>query len=205
MVSTITILLVSVLSLYLVWTVFRPGLPQIKSLEDWEAKNHAVDPEMFRVLLDPAEEQYLRQSLPPHEFRALPEKAHGAGPALAGSGGGKCRYVNETGATGEDGSQSSAGQGSGGFDPWRTPASCKLVAGSALFVVEMDFSGLDVIVTRGRNTVQGIAHVSRSDPATTAVGPAAICDGRLRSSGWVNVPVPVVEFLFFPVKSLAVE
>ena len=56
MVSTITILLASVLSLYLVWTVFRPGLPQIKSLEDWEAKNHAVDPELFRILLDPAEE-----------------------------------------------------------------------------------------------------------------------------------------------------
>jgi hypothetical protein len=69
MVSTITILLVSVLSLYLVWTVVRPGLPQIKNLEDWEAKNHCVDPEMFRVLLDPAEERYLRQSLPAKEFR----------------------------------------------------------------------------------------------------------------------------------------
>jgi hypothetical protein len=74
MVSTITILLASVLSLYLVWTVFRPGLPQIKSLEDWEAKNHAVDPELFRILLDPAEEQYLRQSLPPHDFRLFQRK-----------------------------------------------------------------------------------------------------------------------------------
>lgn len=74
MVSTITILLASVLSLYLVWTIFRPGLPQIKSLEDWEAKNHAVDPELFRVLLDPAEESYLRQSLPPHEFRLFQRK-----------------------------------------------------------------------------------------------------------------------------------
>jgi hypothetical protein len=69
MVSTITILLVSVLSLYLVWTIMRPGLPPIKSLEDWEANNHAVEPELFRVLLDPAEERYLRQSLPPREFR----------------------------------------------------------------------------------------------------------------------------------------
>jgi hypothetical protein len=68
MVSTITILLASVLSLYLVWTIFRPGLPQIKSLEDWEAKNHAVDPELFRVLLDSGEEKYLRQALPPGEF-----------------------------------------------------------------------------------------------------------------------------------------
>lgn len=74
MVSTITTLLASVLSLYLVWTIFRPGLPQIKSLEDWETKNHAVDPELFRVLLDPAEESYLRQSLPPQEFRRFQRK-----------------------------------------------------------------------------------------------------------------------------------
>src|SRR6202142_2487159 len=74
MVSTITILLASVLSLYLVWTIFRPGFPQIKSLQDWEAKNHAVDPELFRVLLDPAEERYLRQVLPPHEFRLYQRK-----------------------------------------------------------------------------------------------------------------------------------
>jgi hypothetical protein len=74
MVSTITTLLVSVLSLYLVWTIVRPGLPQIKSLEDWEAKNHPVDPEMFHILLDPAEERYLHQSLPPHEFRVFQRK-----------------------------------------------------------------------------------------------------------------------------------
>ena len=68
MVSTITILFASVLSLYLVWTLVRPGLPQIKSLEDWEAKKKAVDPELFRVLLDPAEERYLRQWLTADEF-----------------------------------------------------------------------------------------------------------------------------------------
>jgi hypothetical protein len=74
MVSTIIILLASVLSLSLVWTVFRPGLPQIKSLEDWEANKRAVDPELFRILLDPAEERYLRQSLPSHEFRIFQRK-----------------------------------------------------------------------------------------------------------------------------------
>lgn len=74
MVSTITTLLVSALSLYLVWTIVRPGVPQIKSLEDWEAKNHAVDPQMFRILLDPAEERYLRQSLPLHDFRVFQRK-----------------------------------------------------------------------------------------------------------------------------------
>lgn len=74
MVSSITILLLSVLALYLAWTIMRPGLPQIKSLEDWEANNHAVEPELFRVLLDPAEERYLRQSLPPREFRLFQRK-----------------------------------------------------------------------------------------------------------------------------------
>jgi hypothetical protein len=74
MVSTITILLASVLSLYLVWTILRPGAPPITSLADWEARNHAVNPELFRVLLDPAEERYLRQSLPSSEFRLFQRK-----------------------------------------------------------------------------------------------------------------------------------
>lgn len=71
MVSTLTILFVSVLSLFLVWRVLRPGFPQVKNLEDWEARKHQVDPDIFRLLLDPAEEQYLRRSFPPREFRAL--------------------------------------------------------------------------------------------------------------------------------------
>jgi hypothetical protein len=74
MVSTLTILFVSVLCLFLVWTILRPGLPQIKSLEDWEAKRREVDPEVFRILLDPAEEEYLRQSLERHEFRVFQRK-----------------------------------------------------------------------------------------------------------------------------------
>ena len=39
MVSTLTILLVSVLSLFLVWTSPSSRLPPGESLEDWEAKN----------------------------------------------------------------------------------------------------------------------------------------------------------------------
>jgi len=69
MVSTLTILLVSGLSLFLVWNILRPGLPQIKSLEDWEAKKHEADVEVFRILLDPTEEKYLQHTLPPREFR----------------------------------------------------------------------------------------------------------------------------------------
>jgi hypothetical protein len=74
MVSTLTILLVSVLSLFLVWTILRPGLPKIKSLEDWESKKHEVDPEVFQVLLDASAEQYLRESLLPAEFRVFQRK-----------------------------------------------------------------------------------------------------------------------------------
>lgn len=69
MVSTLTILSASVLSLFLVWAVLRPGLSAIHSLEDWEAKRHRVDPEVFRILLDPLEEKYLQRALGPREFR----------------------------------------------------------------------------------------------------------------------------------------
>lgn len=74
MVSTLTILFVSGLALFLVWTILRPGLPQIKSLEDWEAKKHEADAEVFRILLDPNEEKYLQRSLPPHDFRTFQRK-----------------------------------------------------------------------------------------------------------------------------------
>lgn len=71
MVSTLTILLVSGLSLFLVWNILRPGLPQVKSLEDWEAKKHEADVGVFRILLDPMEEKYLQRSLPVREFRVF--------------------------------------------------------------------------------------------------------------------------------------
>ena len=69
MVSTIAILCASLLSLLLVWAILRPRLPQIRTLDDWEAKKYEVDLEAFRILLDRAEEQYLRRKLPPGEFR----------------------------------------------------------------------------------------------------------------------------------------
>jgi hypothetical protein len=71
MVSTLTILLASVLCLLLVWVILRPGLPQIRSLDDWEAKRHEVDLEAFRLLLDAEEEEYLRTALPEPQFRAF--------------------------------------------------------------------------------------------------------------------------------------
>ena len=71
MVSTLTILLASVLCLWLVWIILRPGTPPIQSLDDWDSKKHEVDLAAFRLLLDPAEEEYLRKSLPPPQFRAF--------------------------------------------------------------------------------------------------------------------------------------
>src|SRR4029077_2844786 len=69
MVSTLAILCASALSLFLVWAILRPRLAQIRTLDDWEAKKYEVDLEAFRILLDPAEEKYLRQSLTRREFR----------------------------------------------------------------------------------------------------------------------------------------
>ena len=69
MVSTLIILLVSALILWVAWVAARPGLLQIHSLDDWDAKKHEVDLDAFRLLLDPQEEQYLRKSLPTAEFR----------------------------------------------------------------------------------------------------------------------------------------
>ena len=71
MVSTLIILFASVLCLVLVWVVVRPGLPRIGGLADWEAQKHEVDLAAFRLLLDPAEEEYLRTSLRPPQFRSF--------------------------------------------------------------------------------------------------------------------------------------
>ncbi len=71
MASTLVILLAAGICLFLTWAVLRSGLSQIKSLDDWEVKKHEVDLDGFRLLLDPAEEQYLRASLPEPEFRSF--------------------------------------------------------------------------------------------------------------------------------------
>jgi hypothetical protein len=71
MVPTLTIFVLSTLSLYLVWTVLRPTLPHINSLQDWENKKHEVDPAVFQALLDGSEEEYLRRSLPSPHFRSF--------------------------------------------------------------------------------------------------------------------------------------
>ena len=71
MVSTLIIVIGAVLSLFLVWEILRSGMPEIRSLDDWERKKHEVDLVALRILLEPAEERFLRESLSPVHFRRL--------------------------------------------------------------------------------------------------------------------------------------
>jgi len=69
MASTLIIVIAAVLSLFLVWEIFRSGMPEIRSLDDWERKKHEVDPFALGILLEPSEEKFLRESLSPIQFR----------------------------------------------------------------------------------------------------------------------------------------
>jgi hypothetical protein len=71
MVSTLIIVIGAVLSLFLVWEILRSGMPEIRSLDDWERKKHEVDLVALRILLEPSEERFLRESLSPVHFRRL--------------------------------------------------------------------------------------------------------------------------------------
>jgi hypothetical protein len=69
MVSTLIIVIAAVLSLFLVWEIFRSRMPEIRSLDDWDRKKHEVDLFAFRILIEPSEEKFLRESLSPTQFR----------------------------------------------------------------------------------------------------------------------------------------
>jgi len=69
MVSTLIIVISAVLSLFLVWEILRSGIPEIRSPDDWDRKKHEVDLFAFRVLIEPSEENFLRESLSPIQFR----------------------------------------------------------------------------------------------------------------------------------------
>jgi hypothetical protein len=71
MVSTLIIVIGAVLSLFLVWEILRSGISEIRSLDDWERKKHEVDLVALRILLEPSEERFLRESLSPVHFRRL--------------------------------------------------------------------------------------------------------------------------------------
>src|SRR5216683_7671137 len=69
MVSTLIIVIAAVLSLFLVWEILRSGMPEIRSLNDWERKKHEVDLAALRILLEPSEGKFLHESLSRVQFR----------------------------------------------------------------------------------------------------------------------------------------
>ncbi len=71
MVSTLVIVIGAVLSLFLVWEILRSGMPEIRSLDDWERKKYEVDLVALRILLEPSGERFLRESFSPVHFRRL--------------------------------------------------------------------------------------------------------------------------------------
>lgn len=71
MVSTLIVLAVAALALTLAWSVLRSGYPEIGSEQDWEEKKHDIDIPIFRALLDPGDERYLRRSLPRNQFHSF--------------------------------------------------------------------------------------------------------------------------------------
>jgi hypothetical protein len=71
MVSTILVLVVVTSLLALAWSLLRSGHSEIRSIQDWEERKHEVDIQIVRLLIDPDEETYLRDSLTRDQFRAF--------------------------------------------------------------------------------------------------------------------------------------
>jgi hypothetical protein len=68
MVSTLLTLVVASLALVLAYALLRRAHTGVRCDHDWEQRKHAVDVEIFRVLLDRNEEVQLRRFLPPNQF-----------------------------------------------------------------------------------------------------------------------------------------
>lgn len=69
MASTLLILAVASAALILVWRLLRGSKTDIHSVQDWQEKKHEVDVQVFRVLVDPNEERYFRNSLTNTQFQ----------------------------------------------------------------------------------------------------------------------------------------
>lgn len=68
MVSTLLILVVAFLALVLAYALLRDGYAELRDEQDWEAKRHAIDVQIFRILLDRKEEAQLRSCLSQNQF-----------------------------------------------------------------------------------------------------------------------------------------
>jgi hypothetical protein len=77
MVSTLLVLSIAAVSIALTWALLRGRGMEVRGLEDWEAHRNEVDFEMFRWLIDPAEERYLQQSLSKTQSRNFLRKRIG--------------------------------------------------------------------------------------------------------------------------------
>jgi hypothetical protein len=71
MVSTILVLSVALLVLFLSWKILSDGESEIKGLGEWESRKHEVDIRVFRMLIDRNEEQFLRRCLSPRRHRCF--------------------------------------------------------------------------------------------------------------------------------------
>src|SRR6478752_5868270 len=68
MVTTLLTLAVGLLALALAYALLRRAHTGVRDDQDWEQRKHAIDAEIFRVLLDRNEEVQLRRLLPPNQF-----------------------------------------------------------------------------------------------------------------------------------------
>lgn len=71
MVSTVLVLCVVASLLALAWSLLHSGHSEITSMQDWEARRHEIDIQVFRFLIDPDEERYLKNCVTVDRFRAL--------------------------------------------------------------------------------------------------------------------------------------
>ena len=68
MVSTLIILGVALLALVFAYSLLRGGHGELLDEDEWTEKNHVIDVEIFRVLLDRKEEAQLRSCLSGNQF-----------------------------------------------------------------------------------------------------------------------------------------
>jgi hypothetical protein len=70
MILTFVLVLLSLIALLLMYAVRGKASP-VDALDDLVGRTRPVDIDAFRNLIDPAEEAFLRESLPVREFRAI--------------------------------------------------------------------------------------------------------------------------------------
>lgn len=68
MVATLITLAVASLALVLAYALLRRAHTGVRDNHDWEERKHAIDVEVFRVILDRNEENQLRRFLSPNQF-----------------------------------------------------------------------------------------------------------------------------------------